>query len=167
MMGAGKSRVGAELARRLGLRFVDTDSEIERARGLRIREIFEREGEGSFRALERDAIAGLSGQPCVVALGGGAIAEPGAAERLAGTGTLVYLRARPESLLARVGDAPGRPLLEGLAPGERLGRLRALLAERSPHYESATIAVDTDDLSVGEVAARVEERLREREAAAR
>ncbi len=162
MMGAGKSAVGQALARRLGRRFVDTDAEIERESGGGIREIFQREGEAGFRQREARAIEALRGEACVAALGGGAIAQPGAAERLCSSGIVVYLRARPESLLARVGNGSGRPLLEGADPGARLERLRALLAERAPHYESAAIVVDTDELSLDQVVHEVARCLAER-----
>jgi len=158
-MGAGKSAVGARLAERLGLAFQDADAEVERAAGARIAEIFAREGEAGFRSREHAAIERLAGCPAVVALGGGAIAQPGAAERLAATGTVVWLRARPETLAARVGDAGERPLLAGLAPSARLERLRALLAEREPCYATARIAVDTDGVEPDVVAARLAVRL--------
>src|SRR5262252_6548436 len=90
MMGAGKSTVGPALARRLGRRFVDTDAEIERERGAAVAEIFAREGEPATR---------LCAEPVVAALGGGALAQPGVADAAARAGTLVWLRARPETLL--------------------------------------------------------------------
>ncbi len=145
MMGAGKSSIGPQLARRLGRRFIDTDAEVERAVGSRVAEIFEREGEPAFRTYERAAIDACRGEAAVVALGGGAIAQPGAPERLAETGIVVYLRARPETLLARVGPAEGRPLLRGLAPAAQQARLAELLAQRRGVYESATLTIDTDD----------------------
>ncbi len=148
MMGAGKSSVGAGLARRLGRRFVDADAEIEAAAGLRIAEIFAREGEAGFRAREREAILGLLGAEAVVALGGGAFAQPGLAERLLAEGPVVYLRARPETLLERLGEAADRPLLAGLGGEERRARLTALLAERAPAYARASLAIDTDGLPV-------------------
>lgn len=159
MMGAGKSSVGAALARRLGRRFVDADAEIERAAGRRIAEIFAGEGEAGFRAREREAIERLGGAEAVVALGGGAFAQPGVPERLLASGEVVYLRARPETLLERLGEAADRPLLAGLAREERRARLAALLAERAPAYARATLAVDTDGLSVDEVAVAVAARL--------
>jgi len=162
-MGAGKSTIGPKLARRLGRRFIDTDAEVERAVGLRVAEIFEREGEAAFRSLERDVIEACCGEPAVVALGGGAIEPPGARERLASTGTVIYLRARPETLLARVGDAEGRPLLRGLPPGGQALRLAELLERRRAAYESASIVIDTDDLPADSVALALAERI-EREA---
>jgi len=148
MMGAGKSSIGPQLARRLGRRFIDTDAEVERVVGSRVAEIFEREGEAAFRRAERAAIEACCGEPAVVALGGGAIAQPGARERLSQTGLVVYLRARPETLLARIGDADSRPLLRGLAPAAQQARLAELLAQRRSAYESAAITIDTDDQPV-------------------
>jgi len=155
MMGAGKSTVGPALARRLHLRFIDTDAEIVRQAGRSIAEIFAQDGEPAFRERERGAVAAIAGRDAVVALGGGAIGSPAARERLARSGTLVYLRARPQTLLARLGDCRKRPLLCDVAPAERLARLRALLEERREAYESARITVDTDDLAAGDVAERV------------
>ena len=159
MMGAGKSAVGALLATALGRPFVDTDLEIEREAGSSVAEIFESEGERSFRARERAAIDALCARDAVVALGGGAIAEAGVAELLARAGIVVYLSATPHTLLARVGDAETRPLLANLAPTARLAKLEALLALRAPAYESAAIAVATDGRAPEAVAAEIRRRL--------
>ena len=148
MMGAGKSATGRALALRLGKPFVDTDDEIERRHGRTVSEIFEREGEARFREWEREAIEALRGKPLVVALGGGAIAQPGAPESLSSSGSVVYLRARPETLLARLAGAADRPLLAGAGPEERLARVKELLAERESAYATAAITLDTDDLPV-------------------
>lgn len=156
MMGAGKSVAGRALARRLGRRFLDTDREIERRAGRSIAAIFASEGEAGFRQRERRAIEAAAGRGSVVALGGGAIAQPGMAAWLAKRGTVVYLRARPETLLVRIGSAATRPLLRDLAPRERRRRLTQLLAERSAAYESAQLVVDTDGCSPAEVVAAIE-----------
>lgn len=166
MMGAGKSAVGRELARRLGRPFVDTDREIEDLRGVAIAEIFAREGEGAFRALERGMVERLAGRPAVVALGGGALGQADVRRLVAGTGTLVWLRARPETLLARIGACEVRPLLAGLGAEARLARIRALLAAREADYARAAVAVETDAASVAEVAERIARLLADREAAA-
>jgi len=160
MMGAGKSTLGPLLARALRRRFVDADVEIERRAGSPIAEIFAREGEAGFRARERAELDALGGSGAVVALGGGAISQPGAPERLATQGTVVYLRARVDTLLARVGHARARPLLAGLAPAERRARLEALLAERKPAYETARIVLDTDEASAPRLVAQLAERIR-------
>jgi 3-dehydroquinate synthase len=169
MMGAGKSTLGPALARALKRRFVDADAEIERAAARTIAQIFAAEGERAFRARERALQDALAGSPAVVALGGGAIAQPGAPERLASTGCVVYLRARADTLLARIGDARERPLLAGLSAAQRRARVEALLAERKTGYESAQIVLDTDDgrpqALVRELAGRL--RAHERQAPAR
>jgi shikimate kinase len=161
MMGSGKSTVGPELARRLAWRFLDTDAQVEEDAGCSVAEIFEREGEAAFRERERRALESAAGREAVVALGGGAIAQPGVLEVLSGSGTIVYLRARPDTLLARLGDCGSRPLLRGTAPGERRGLLVGLLAERRAAYQSADVTVDTDDASVAQVVERLMQALNE------
>ncbi len=84
---------------------------------------------------------------------------PGAARRLADSGTVVYLRAKAETLLARVGADDTRPLLQGLSATDRERRLSALLDDRREAYESATVVVDTDGLAAEEVAGEIARRL--------
>jgi len=159
MMGAGKSAVGPLLAGSLERRFVDTDREIERSAGMAIFEIFSVEGERAFRDRERQLIEDLSAGSDVVALGGGAIAQPGAPALLGRTGTVVYLKASPSSLLGRLGDCLDRPLLRDLTPDGRLARLETILAERASAYETAAIAVDTESQTVEAVAEEISRRL--------
>jgi shikimate kinase len=159
MMGAGKSTIGPMLARRLGKRFIDTDAEVERTAGRRVSEIFQRDGEPAFRKLEREAIEACAGEDAVVALGGGAVEAPGARQRLASTGTVIYLRARLPTLLARVRDGGGRPLLADLLPKAQSERLLELLARRRDAYESASIVIDTDELAPDSVAEVLAERI--------
>jgi shikimate kinase len=155
MMGAGKSAVGPLLAQQLDRPYLDTDAEVENEAGATIAELFAREGEAAFRKRERGALEAVAGREVVVALGGGAIAQPGAGALLAATGRIVYLRARPETLLARIADAESRPLLAGLDAAARLARITDLLAQRAPHYEAATLVIDTDGCTPEDVARRV------------
>ncbi len=166
MMGAGKSAVGPALARRLGRRFVDSDAEIEREQGRSVAEIFAGEGEPAFRALEREMVTRWLGEPAVVALGGGAVAEPALRAACRRSGTIVWLRAQPETLLARLGEGASRPLLAGLSGAARLARLRELLALREAAYASASLTVDTDACAVEEVVERIARGLSAPEAAA-
>ena len=159
MMGAGKSAVGAVLAERLALGFVDLDRAIESATGRSIPELFASEGEAGFRKREREALEAVAGRRAVVALGGGAAAQPGVMEKLLATGTAVYLRARPETLAERAAQDPTRPLLAGLDAPARLAKVRRLLAEREPAYLRAPYVVDTDALDVAAAAAEVARRL--------
>lgn len=154
-MGAGKSAVGRCLAAQLGLPFVDTDVEVERDAGCSIRDLFAREGERAFRTRERAAIERCAGRAAVVALGGGAMAQRRVPERLAETGTVVYLKTGVETLMARVGDARGRPLLGGLDEAGRRAEIERLLDERAAQYERAEVVVETDGHDVEAVAEAV------------
>lgn len=142
MMGAGKSTVGPALAARLGRVFLDTDREVEREARVPVAEIFSREGEAGFRERERAAIEAAHQRAAVVALGGGAIVQPGMADRLAEQGTVVWLEADPATILERIGDAESRPLLAGLDPAGQRAKLEVLLEDRKPYYARAAIRVD-------------------------
>jgi len=147
MMGAGKTTVGKMLSRRLKRPFYDSDQEIEQRCGVRIPVIFEIEGEQGFRAREAQAIADLSAmQGIVLATGGGAVLAEANRQRLASSGKVVYLHARPSSLWQRVRHDRNRPLL---ATGDPLAKLEELYATRDPLYrETADIVVDTGRQSV-------------------
>lgn len=140
MMGAGKTTVGRELARRLGRRLVDTDDEIRRWTGRSIPEIFARQGEVAFRAYEATVVRQLAAVPdLVLSLGGGTVLSDDNVADLTLQGGLIMLDADLATLVARVGDGDGRPLLAG---GVR-GQLERLLTERGPRYrEVADVIVD-------------------------
>jgi shikimate kinase len=151
MMGAGKSTVGRRCAKRLDRAFVDTDEWVATMAGASVAEVFARDGEPAFRALERAAVAEACAAPVptVIAVGGGAVLDPANRRVLRESGLVVWLRAPAEQLAQRVGDGAGRPLLSGDA-ATTLERLETL---RRPAYESAAHAtVDTAGLGVGAVA---------------
>jgi shikimate kinase len=150
-MGTGKTAVGKQLGRLLGVPFIDSDAEIERAAGVDIPFIFEREGEEGFRQREREAIAALTQQePVVLATGGGAILAPENRKLLQETGTVVFLQTSLAQQLHRVGRGRGRPMLKGVDLPKRLEELRTL---REPLYtETADITLSTDNRRVGKVA---------------
>jgi shikimate kinase len=158
LMGAGKTTIGRLLARRLKLRFLDSDLEIERHCGVKVPVIFEIEGESGFRARESQTLAELVELDGVVlATGGGAVLAPENRRLLAARGTVVYLCARPEDLYVRVRHDRNRPLL---ATPDPLKRLRALYAERDPLYRSiADIVIDTGRQSVQALANQLLEQL--------
>jgi len=154
-MGAGKSRVGRALAEALGWTLVDTDTEVERAARMKIAEIFSREGESGFRAREHAVLAGLPSRRCVVALGGGAVVAAENRRVLADKGVLVWLDARPETQVERIGPAAERPLLAGLDRSARIATLEALRDARAAAYGTAAVRIETDTRSVEEVCAAV------------
>jgi shikimate kinase len=147
--GAGKSTVGPLLARLLGVTFLDTDSEIEAAAGKPVGDIFIDDGEPAFRALERQTVASaLASHPGVLALGGGAVLDPGTRRLLAGQ-PVVYLETGFAAAAKRVGMDRARPLLLGNPRAQR----KALLEQRLPIYQGlARITVGTDSRSAAEVA---------------
>ncbi|MGH9107813.1 MAG: shikimate kinase [Acidimicrobiales bacterium] len=117
MMGSGKSTVGGLLAAELGWEAVDTDELVERGAGMSVAEMFAHHGEELFRQAEAVAVQGvgkLSG-PTVVSVGGGAVSKRSNRDAMRALGTVVWLRARPDTLLARLGAGEGRPLLSGRA----------------------------------------------------
>jgi shikimate kinase len=157
-MGAGKTAVGRQLAKQLHLTFHDSDAEVERRTGVDIPYIFEREGEAGFREREReviDALTQLDG--VVIATGGGAILHPDNRAHLASRGHVVYLKTSVEQQLERTKHGRQRPLLYTDDPEQRL---RELMAQRAPLYESiAEITVETDGRHVRAVADEIVQRL--------
>jgi shikimate kinase len=158
MMGAGKTAVGTALARALGVPFLDSDEEIERAANRSIAEIFARDGEPFFREKESQVLSRLlRGEPCVLSTGGGAfMAEPNR-RMIHEQGVSVWLKADLELLWQRVRHKTTRPLLRTPQPRETL---RALLETRQPIYALADLAVESaPDRSVEQMAERVREAL--------
>lgn len=141
-MGAGKSTVGHILAELLGFEFVDTDRLIEQRQNRRISEIFEQDGEPFFRRLESELCRELeSSSRRVIATGGGLAVDPANLESLRRHALVVCLWASPETLHERVRHQGHRPLLQDPDP---LGRIRELLAARTPAYRKADILVGVD-----------------------
>lgn len=139
-MGSGKSRIGHELARKLGLHHVDLDRAITLRTGKSIPEIFEG-GEAAFRAVELETLRVVlsrgAGDSFVLSLGGGTVTTPEALALVLEQTTSFYLKSSMESIRARVGsNVSSRPLY---ADAE------TLLASREPLYEKAAFTIVTDD----------------------
>ena len=155
MPGSGKSVVGAELAGRLGVPFVDLDVEIAREDGRSITEIFEAEGEAGFRAREAKALLATSvHDPAVIACGGGVVLEPANRITLRTSGTCVFLDVPLAVLEARVEPNADRPLIRAQ------GDLQRLLDEREPLYREFAAHVVDGAGTPGEVADAIVEELR-------
>jgi XRE family aerobic/anaerobic benzoate catabolism transcriptional regulator len=155
LRGAGKSTVGAALAKRLGVPFVELDAVVEEAAGLPLAEVFAVHGEAAYRRLEREALERFlaEGRPAVLAAGGGLVTDPETYGLLRRSCTTVWLRARPEEHMLRVsrqGDL--RPMARR---SDAMAELTALLAARAPLYAEADHVVDTSGLPVERVVERV------------
>ena len=160
MMGSGKTAVAEALAGKLAWPAVDTDHLVERNVGMTVAEFFSAEGEEAFRDAESAAIGSLGAlpEPLVMSVGGGAVVRSSNRDAMKRLGTVVWLRASPATLAARVGAGEGRPLLGAGGLGEEGAAVRLLeLAEqRRPLYEEvADLVVDTDELSPEEVAGEI------------
>ena len=148
-MGVGKSALGRKAARELGMRFIDSDHQIEKEQGKKIPEIFADEGESYFRNLERQFIE--SGHPevgCVVSCGGGLVVEPGMKELLKQKGFVICLFASAESIIDRTCRNKNRPLLSVDDPA---AKIRSLLKEREPIYMDSGACITTEGRTIPEV----------------
>lgn len=161
MMGAGKTTVGRQLARRLKLRFVDSDHEIEARCGVKIPIIFDIEGEAGFRKRESQVLGELAEEPgLVIATGGGAILRPENRALLASHGTVIYLAVPPHYLWERTRHDTNRPLLQVENPRQRIEELHA---QRDPLYrEVADIVIAGGRIGQGTVLKLIEKELKER-----
>ena len=138
MMGAGKSSVGKRLASRLGLTFVDADTEIEIAAGMTIPEIFSRHGEPYFRAGEARVIARLfESGPQVLATGGGSVMDPNTRALIRAKGVSIWLKADFDVLVKRTKRRSDRPLVD---------KIKDLLPVREPIYAQADITVQSREV---------------------
>jgi shikimate kinase len=152
-MAVGKSAVGRTLARRLKRRFVDLDREIEKTAGLKVRQIFNQQGEPGFRKLEKEALAHvLTGENQVIATGGGVIMDEENLQLLLQKSLLVCLSASTEELIKRAGNGTKRPLLQG---SNRKERVEELLRQRQGKYALAHATVDTTNLTIDQVASKI------------
>lgn len=158
--GAGKSRVGTAVAKRLGVPFVELDVLIEDAAGLSVTEIFALHGEHYYRQVELNSLRSflVRSTPCILAGSGGIVTSPEAFQLLEDRCRLVWLKAPPEVYLDRVleqGDM--RPMRDR---PHAMAELRALLKVREPLYGRAEFVLDTDKLGFEKSVQTLETRLR-------
>jgi shikimate kinase len=152
-MAVGKSAVGRALARKLRRRFVDLDRLIEKAEGMRVRDIFGQKGELYFRQLEKKALAAvLQQEGQVIATGGGVVMDEQNLKMLREKSLLVCLTASPDVLVKRAGNGAKRPLLKGF---DRKGRVEELLKQREKNYAQAHAIIDTSQLTVEQIVEKI------------
>ncbi len=160
-MGAGKSKVGPKIAKLLNCSFYDTDNIIEQNSGKTVAEIFEQDGEETFRKKEGETISELSNydKRAIVALGGGALTNPEIKNMVEEHGIVVYLKSSPETILSRVRRNTRRPLLnikrDEFFEENLLKKINEILADRKEMYESAHIIIARDNLKPQQVAEKI------------
>ena len=159
-MGSGKSSVGKEVSKLLpDMEFIDLDDYIEAMTGMKIPEIFEKQGEAAFRAMEQEALENifmtneLTGEDCILSLGGGTITTEACRRLIRKNTTCFYLKASVDTLVHNLETWPGeRPMLKS---GKSLrSRVEELMASRSDLYESTAhhiINVDSNDYTAAAV----------------
>jgi shikimate kinase len=157
LSGSGKSTVGKILARDLHVPWIDTDEEITREADMDIPQIFQTEGEEGFRNRESRILEKASAGPVsVVSCGAGIILREANRSLLASTGTRIYLKSDPATLVRRLHAAHDRPLLAG---NSRENTLRLQLEQRAPYYEESEIQMDVSTLHPQQTAAAIREHL--------
>ena len=157
LMGAGKTTLGRRIAPELGLPFIDSDSEIEKAAGCTIREIFKNSGEKIFRDVERRVMLRLLNQnPAVIGSGGGSFMDVDTRNLIRKKGTSIWLRADLELLYRRAKNRTHRPLLNNDNPRKTLMRL---MKERQTVYQKADLIFDVTEEPPDKMAIRLVETL--------
>ena len=160
-MGSGKSTVGALLAERLHIPFLDSDKEIEKKAGKSITEIFSQDGEAAFREMEMDFLLGLKSQePSVIAVGGGLPAIENALLSMHEFGLVIYLNTSLLTLLKRLREEKAnRPLLKDLSDAEFHPFVEDLLSQRVHFYKQAKLIMPNERNNPNELVEKLEKEL--------
>ena len=152
-MGTGKTSVGKRLSTLMRMRYIDTDSVIERDNERAISDIFAEDGESVFRQLESEAVEQVSNlYNFVISTGGGVVLNEGNVAKLKENGIVFCLTASPEEIYERVGHQTHRPLLQTPDP---LETIRTMLDERAPYYAKADYTMDTTGRSFDEIVVHI------------
>lgn len=151
-MGAGKSTVGKELARRMNYRFIDSDSYIENKEQMSIPAIFQQKGEQYFRQIEHETLMEITGlnESLILSTGGGAPCFMDNMELLKSSGLTIYLKLEPAIIFHRLTRAQkkNRPLIENKSPGQLMQFIIDKLNEREPVYNLSHIIVPGENLNI-------------------
>ena len=152
-MGAGKTSVGRQVAENLGFEFLDTDELIQSRTSRTIADIFTKDGEPAFRALEKQVVQELSARvKTVISTGGGLPTNPENLAALKSFALIVCLWASPRKIWERVRHQSHRPLLHDVDPQKKINEL---LAGREPFYKQADVLINTDHRSIREAAQQI------------
>ena len=152
-MGTGKTTIATQLANKLGMRYVSTDSLIEKRENRTINEIFTKEGEDYFRNIESDVIREVSSQEgLVIDTGGGVVMREENLANLKSTGIVICLTADEEAIMARTKKYKHRPLLNVEDPKLKI---RSLLTKRAPLYAKCDHSIDTGKFTIRQVIEKI------------
>lgn len=144
-MGCGKTSLGKKLSYKERIALLDTDKMIEQKQGMTVSEIFDEKGEGAFRVMETECLKEIMGysEKYVISVGGGLPVKEENRELLKELGSVVYLRAKPDTIYERLKNDTSRPLLRGDDPK---GKIESMIKQRGPVYElAADCIVDVDE----------------------
>lgn len=157
-MGAGKSTIAKKLTEELDMELVEMDQRIVEEQGMSINEIFEQKGEAGFRDIESQLVVDLGKQEAsIISCGGGVVVREQNVENMKKSGKIVFLTARPETILERVKDGTDRPLLNGHMNVEYIEQL---MEKRRALYEGAAdIKISTDNKTVEEICKEIIEKM--------
>lgn len=148
-MGTGKSAVGKLLAKKLNKDFMELDEMIEIREKMSIKDIFEIKGEPYFRMVEKEVVKEASSREnIVISAGGGSIIDEENFKNLKNSGTIICLKASPETIIKRTKDLKTRPLLNILDPKKQI---EELLKKREACYNKADFSINTDKLNIEQV----------------
>lgn len=152
-MGTGKSTVGKILAKRMNRTWIDIDQRIEEQQKRKISEIFEKDGEAAFRAMEKAMVREVAiGRSLVITTGGGAVVDEENLRHLKNSGLLIALTAAPETIYQRVKKTTHRPMLKS---GDLMTEIKTLLGKRAPFYAKADMTFTTDKKTATQVAIEI------------
>lgn len=146
-MGAGKTTVGQELASLMKRNFIDLDEAIVAEKGMEISDIFQEEGEETFRLWEKEVLFQCQGKGAVIATGGGIVEREENLPYMLSTGDVVYLEAPFQLLFSRIESDSSRPLTK---EGEEA--LKERFERRQALYEQASTIVNTEDRTPAQIA---------------
>lgn len=153
-MGAGKTTIAKELAKKLDYNVIDLDEYIEKKHNTSIEQLFHEKGENGFRALEKEALAEIvKTEKSIIATGGGTPCFYNNMEVINQHGISIYLKLGVENLMERIIESKQeRPLIKGMGPHQLKEFIAQTLAVREPYYMQANYKLKVKDLQIGALA---------------